>query len=82
MEMAMETDTYEITDIAQAAFLFASGTNLLSIDRRNPRRCIFVFDSPQPELISKWQEGKANINALAYHNAYQELKARLFRGER
>ena len=80
----METrmDKYETTDIAQASLLFASGTNLLSIDRQNPRRCIFIFVSPKPELISKWQEGKANVNALAFHNAYQELKARLFRGER
>ena len=79
--MAMETDTYETTDIAQAAFLFASGTNLLSIDRQNPRRCIFIFDSPQPNLLSKWLQGRANVNALAYHNAYQELKAKVFRGD-
>ncbi len=79
--MAMETDTYETTDIAQAAFLFASGTKLISIDRRNPRRCIFVFDSPQPDLLSKWLQGKANVNALAYHNGYQELKAKVFRGD-
>ena len=79
--MAMETDTYETTDIAQAAFLFASGTNLLSIDRQNPRRCIFIFDSPKPELISKWQEGKASINASAFYNAYQALKAKIFRGD-
>ena len=78
----METDTCETADIAEAAFLFAPGTNLLSIDRRIPRRCIFVFDSPKPELISKWQEGKANVNALAFYNAYQALKAKLFGRER
>jgi len=77
--MAMETDTYETADIAEAAFLFASGTNLLSVDRRNPQRAIFVFNSLSSELISKWQGGKATVNALAYYNAYQTLKARLFR---
>ncbi|GAG02866.1 unnamed protein product [marine sediment metagenome] len=77
----MGKDSYETTDIAQAAFLFASGTNLLSIDRSNPRRCVFIFDSPNPELISKWQEGKATTNALAFYNAYQALKARLFRDD-
>lgn len=76
----METQTYETSDIALAAFLYCSGTRLSGIDRQNARRCTFVFDSPKPELISKWQEGKANVNALAFHNAYQELKARLFRG--
>ena len=82
--MAMETQTpqtYETSDIALAAFLFCSGTHLSRIDRANPQRCIFVFNSPNSELISKWQEGKANVNALAFHNAYQELKARLFRGD-
>ena len=77
----METEIFQTTDIALAAFLYCSGTYLARIDRQNPRRCIFIFDSPKPELISKWQEGKANVNALAFHNGYQELKARLFRGE-
>ncbi len=79
--MAMEKEIYETTDIALAAFLYCSGTQLSGIDRQNPRRCVFIFDSPKPEQVSKWQEGKANVNALDFHNAYQELKARLFRGD-
>lgn len=76
----MQTQTYQTADIALASYLYCSGAQLSEIDRQNPRRCIFTFDSPKPELISKWQEGKANVNALAYHNAYQELKAKVFRG--
>lgn len=78
----MGTQTYSTSDIALASYLYCSGAHLSQINRQNPQRCIFIFDSTRPELISKWQEGKANVNALAYHNAYQELKARLFRGER
>ena len=81
MEMEMKEDLYETPDIALASYLYCSGTNLAEIDRQNPRRCLFIFHSPKPELISKWQEGKANVNALAYYNAYQGLKAKLFRGE-
>ena len=77
----MGTQTYSTSDIALASYLYCSATHLSGIDRTNPRRCVFIFDSPKPELISKWQEGKANVNALAYHNAYQELKARLCRGD-
>lgn len=77
----METQTYETSDIALASYLFCSGVQLLSIDHQNPRRCNFIFDSPKPALISKWQEGKATANALAFYNAYQALKARLFRGD-
>ena len=80
MKIAMTSEIYKTSDIALAAFLYCSGTHLSEIDRQNPQRCIFIFDSPKPELISRWQEGKANVNALAFHNAYQELKARLFRG--
>ncbi len=79
--MAMETGIYETSDIALASYLYCSGARLSRISRQNPRRCIFIFDSPKPELISKWQEGKANVNALAFYNAYQALKARLFRGD-
>lgn len=82
--MGMETrscETYQTSDIALAAYLYCSGTQLSRIDHSNPRRCIFVFDSPKPELISKWQEGKTMVNALAFYNAYQALKAKLFRGE-
>ena len=45
----------------------------------NARRCKFIFESPKPELFSKWQEGKANVNALAFYNAYRELQARVYR---
>jgi len=76
----MQKDVYETSDIALASYLYCSGSNLADIDRHNPHRCLFVFESPKPELISRWQEGKATVNALAYHNAYQALKARLFRG--
>ena len=77
----MGTQTYSTSDIALATYLYCSGITLIEIDRQNPRRCIFIFDSPQPNLLSKWLQGKANVNALAYHNAYQELKAKVFRGD-
>ncbi len=77
----METEIYETSDIALASYLYCSGAHLSRIDRQNPRRCIFVFDFPQPNLLKKWLQGKANVNALAYHNAYQELKAKVFRGD-
>jgi hypothetical protein len=78
--MVMEIDNLETSDIALASYLFCSGTTLERIDHLNPKRCTFVFQSPKPELISRWQEGKATVNALAYHNAYQALKAKLCRG--
>ena len=77
--MVMETQIYQTSDLGLATYLFASGINLLRIDRGDTRRAFFVFDSPDPDLLSCWQQGKAVINALAFYNAYQDLKARLFR---
>ena len=77
----MGTQTYSTSDIALATYLYCSGITLIEIDRANPRRAIFFFDSPKPELISKWQEGKAMVNALAFYNAYQALKAKIFRDD-
>ena len=77
----MEMETYETSDIALASYLLCSGAHLAKIDRQNPQRCIFVFNVPNQSLITKWQAGKATVNALAFHNAYQALKARLFRGD-
>jgi hypothetical protein len=76
--MVMKTDMYETSDIALASYLFCSGVSLSAINRRNPQRCVFIFDKPKPDIISKWQEGRANVNALAFYNAYQTLKTRLF----
>jgi hypothetical protein len=73
--------TYETSDIALASYLVCSGITLQRIDHQNPRRCIFVFDSIKPELVSKFAEGNAIVNALAFYNAYQNLKRKLFRGE-
>lgn len=80
--MEMGNGQFETSDIALASYLYASGTQLLSINRRDIRRCIFVFKSPNPQLVSDWQEGKANTNALAFYNAFQSLKTKIFQGER
>ncbi len=85
MKMAMETKTsqaYRTSDLALATYLYCSGTKLLNIERNNGWRATFVFESPKPELISKFQEGTATCLALAYYNAYQSLKQKLFGGER
>lgn len=74
----MEGKTYETSDLGLAAYLYCAGVQLTEIERQNPRRCIFIFDSPKPELVSKWQEGKASVNALAFLNSYQVLKRRLY----
>jgi hypothetical protein len=78
--MVTNTSTnYETSDIALAAYLFASSIHLKDVNRRNPRRVLFIFEPTRTELLEKWQAGKAMVNALAFHNAYQELKQKIFK---
>lgn len=81
MDMETNMQNYQTSDISLAAYLFSSGTNLLDIDRVNPRRAVFIFERPKSEILSKWQEGRAMVNALAFYNAYQALKAKIFRDD-
>ena len=83
MEMQrMENNTpFKTDDLCLATFLYCSGARLLSIDRTDRRRCAFIFETPQSELISKWQAGDADVNALAYYNGLQVLKRKIFGDE-
>lgn len=71
-------EKYQTSDIALASYLFCSGATFKAIDRQNPHRCIFQFDIPNLELLTNWQGGDARVNALAYFNAYQFLKGKVF----
>jgi hypothetical protein len=69
---------FRTSDLALSAFLFASGTSLINVDRSDLQRVVFVFDPPKPELLSDWQSGDATVKALAYFRALRELKAKLY----
>jgi len=81
MDIEMEKELFTTCDLTLASYLYCLGTTLTSIEHENPRRCVFVFQSPRPELIAKFREGRANANVLALFTAYQELKGKMFRGE-
>ncbi len=68
---------FETTDLRLATFLYASGVKLQGIDRRSDPRATFIFDEPNPELLSTFQSGIATINVFAYDNARNTLMAKL-----
>lgn len=70
---------FATADLGLAAFLYCLGRPLRGIDRTNPRRCQFEFDVEDEADVSAWRSGEATVNALAYWEATQELKRRLFR---
>ncbi len=80
--MSNSNSHFETSDLTLATFLYASGVILVDIDRTEPRRAIFIFEQPTKELISSYQSGTATINVLAFDNAQNELRARLFPRQR
>lgn len=62
---------YETSDIYVAAYLLLMDLKLLNIDRRNRRRCIFVFEDREgrAELVHSFMVGRAtgNLPAFIYH---------------
>ena len=70
----------ETTDLGEATFLFSIGAQLESIDRGTPRRAVFTFalGPAQKDGISKWKDGSAMVNALAFWTSYQRLKIELY----
>lgn len=70
---------FTTSDTPFAAFLYASGVRLVELDRSNPQRVAFVFDSPDADLIAGWQKSTAMVNVRAFWSGLQEMKARLAR---
>ena len=62
---------YRTSDLYVAAWLLSNGLELLDIDRRNPRRCDFIFaDRPdRRELVQTFVYGSAtgNLTDFIFH---------------
>ena len=72
--------TIKTVDLGLSVFLLAIKTELIEIDRGNPREAVFVFrPSPdQEQEILSWHQGVAMVNAQSFWGAYRELKLRLY----
>ncbi len=59
-------DKFRTTNFYAACFLFASGMELIGIDKSNPKKCEFVFkDIPERELLlGTFNFGKENSPEL------------------
>ncbi len=75
-----EDGTYQTSDLALAGALFSLGAKLLTVDRTNPRRALFVFNKEREmDAISQayWMH-QLQVDPLAYFAALKELKCRLY----
>lgn len=75
----MKNFIYETTDLALAATLYIS-FELMSIDRADPRRVIFVFEAKAEidKLIEDFWNKRYKVDALTYFSALKTLKSRIY----
>lgn len=63
--------SYRTSDLYIAAWLLSNGLELRDIDRRNPRRCDFIFAdrSDRRELVQSFVYGSAtgNLTDFIFH---------------
>lgn len=76
---------FKTTNFYLASFLYARGSELVSIDRNDPKRCVFVFvDTPQREtLLEVFNFGQENdarvmVDARKLISGIKMLKDKLY----
>jgi hypothetical protein len=75
-------EQYKTTDIGSAVALVSLGYSLVSLDKSNPHRALFVFDdssSLQTSLKSYWS-GTLSVDAKAFFENHKWLKSRIYNG--
>ncbi len=75
-----ETNYETTTDLGLAATLVASGFNIVSVDRTDPRRVVFAFQdtSELQEHITRFWSDDLLIPAGLLLDTVRKLKARIY----
>lgn len=74
---------YRTSDLYVAAWLLTNGFELQDIDRRNPRRCDFIFAdrSDRRELVQSFMYGSATGNLADFIFNLRKAKRLLYSSE-
>jgi hypothetical protein len=70
------------SDFYLAAFLRAKGFQLLNIEKKDPRRALFVFQNKgdRQSLIEDFMFGRTQVEPKSFVSAIKELKQLLYSG--
>ena len=71
---------YKTSDFYIAAWLLSKGLELKDIDRRNSRRCDFIFEdrADRPELVRQFMCGSATGNVADFIYYLKRVKRLLY----
>lgn len=67
---------FSTPDFYLACFCLAKGLNLASVEREDPRRCLFVFDDTEDRevLVEDFLFGRTTVETRLFISAIKELK--------
>lgn len=73
----MDKDIFTTDSYLLACYLISSSCLLITIDRTNPRRLIFVFQESKrrKELTEEFLSYKAKVEPHRFHSSQRDLKA-------
>lgn len=76
----MPNQKYETSDFYLAAFLRTKGVKLRNVDRTNPRRVVFIFEtaSSTTDLVDEYMMGASQVNPRMYASIIRQLKDILY----
>ena len=74
------TNVYETSDLGVASTLSCLGFQILSLDRRNPRRIAFCFEASSKieEVMKAYWEGSLRLPPAQLFTHQKLLKQRLY----
>ncbi len=79
MKNQQESKHYRSSDFYLCCFLFSKGGTMVGIDKSNPKRAVFAFESSLE--LEKWVEdywqNRAVVNPAVFVCAIKELKQQL-----
>lgn len=70
-------NNYQTKDFYLSAFLLLKGINLISIDRTEPGRAVFIFEEVG-DLLNEFWNNDSQVGAKNYSFKIKELKSRLY----
>lgn len=73
-------NTFSTDNFQLAAFLLAESSRLISVDKTNPRRVVFVFEESEKrkELTERFLSYEAQVEPHRFFSAQKDLKQLIY----
>lgn len=80
MNNQLSTTENRVSDLYVAAFLLANGAELISVDRTDRKRAVFVFSNSESDesLLADFWLKRASIEPRAFIAAIKEAKELIY----